>query len=85
MSSGVQQRHDLPVVGEPARVSFREDQPPLGEDVELAFAAWYRLGFETLACQLGRETRGPCVVPASGRAVKDLDAHRADASGALDA
>ena len=50
MSSGTQQRQDLPVVGEPARVSFREDQPRVGEDVELAFAAWYRLGFETLAC-----------------------------------
>jgi hypothetical protein len=50
VSSGAQQRQDLPVVGEPACVSFREEQPPVGEDVELAFAAWYRLGFETLAC-----------------------------------
>jgi hypothetical protein len=51
------------------------DQPLVGEDVELPLAARDRLGVESLSRELGRETRGPFVVAASGRAVADLDAH----------
>jgi hypothetical protein len=51
------------------------DDPFVGEDVELALATGDRLGVEPLARELGRETRGPFVVAASGRAVADLDAH----------
>ena len=54
---------------------LREDQCPLGEDVELALAPRDSLRVEALAAQLGRETRGPRVVAVSGGAVVDLDAH----------
>jgi hypothetical protein len=54
---------------------LRIDEPPVGQDVELTLAARDRQGVETLSAQLGRETRGPLVVAASGRAVVDLDAH----------
>ena len=51
-----------------------EDELPVDEDVELAVTA--RCGFrggDRLGLDLGRETRGPCVVAASGRTVEDLD------------
>jgi hypothetical protein len=35
--------------------------------------------------QLGRETRGPIVVPASDGAIEDLDLHRESVADALDA
>jgi pyruvate-formate lyase-activating enzyme len=54
---------------------LRVDECPLCQNVELASAAGDRLGVETLSAQLGRETRGPRVVAASGGAVVDLDAH----------
>jgi hypothetical protein len=54
---------------------LREDECPVRPDVELALATRDRLRVETLAGQLGRETRGPRVVTASGRAVVDLDVH----------
>src|SRR5207248_1370663 len=66
---------DLAVLGEAARLGLREDRPPVGQHVVLTLAARDRLGFETLCVELGRETRGPLVVAASGRAVVDLDAH----------
>jgi hypothetical protein len=55
---------------------LRVDDLPVGEDVELALTARDGLGVETLPGELGRETRGPCVVAASGGAVVDLDVHR---------
>jgi hypothetical protein len=73
--SATQGAQDLAVVRKPPRVVFRVDHSTVGEDVELAFAARDRLGVEAFAAQLGRETRGPCVIAASGRAVVDLDAH----------
>ena len=35
--------------------------------------------------ELGRETRGPAVVPASDGAIQDLDAHRGSVADARDA
>jgi hypothetical protein len=58
-----------------------EDEPPVGEHVELALRALdgTRLDSRPLA-DLGRETRSPAVVAASDGAVVDLDGHRAKAS-----
>jgi hypothetical protein len=66
---------DLAVVREAAGLMLGINEPPVGANVELALAARDRLGIETLSTQLGRETRGPCVIDVSGRAVVDLDAH----------
>jgi hypothetical protein len=71
---------DLAVFGKATGLMLREHQCPIGENVELAFAARVRLRVETLARQLGRETRGPFVVAASGGAVVDLDVHAGDAN-----
>ena len=55
---------------------LREDELPVRQDVELRLRTrcGVRVDVERLG-DLGRETRGPCVVPASGGAVQDLDAH----------
>jgi hypothetical protein len=55
---------------------LREDPPAVGEDVELTAPArrHLRVDPERLT-QLGRETRSPLVVPASGGAEEDLDGH----------
>src|SRR5204863_5969406 len=71
----VQGRENLAILGEAARLAFREDRSAVGDDVVLALAARDRFGVEALSLQLGRETRGPRVVAASGGAVMDLDAH----------
>jgi hypothetical protein len=52
-----------------------EDELAVGEDVELRLRAFADRGLESLSVQLGRETRGPSVVPASDGAVENLDAH----------
>lgn len=53
-----------------------EDELAVDDDVELTASSGYgsRFGSGT-GPDLGRETRGPCVVPASGRAEEDLDGH----------
>lgn len=56
-----------------------KEKPPVGHDVELACRA--RCDGRRVARHrgdLGRETRGPPVVTASGRAVEDLDGHLED-------
>jgi hypothetical protein len=55
---------------------LRPDQAVVDDHVELPSAAWCDLCVDpdSLA-KLDRETRGPCVVPASGGAVEDLDGH----------
>jgi hypothetical protein len=58
---------------------LREEEPPVGDDVELARLARPDLGVVGVAGELGRETRGPSVVPASGGAVEDLDARHGGA------
>ena len=55
---------------------LREDQPALGDDVELALLTGNGLGLVSGApVQLGRETRGPAVIAVSDGAVEDLDLH----------
>ena len=63
------------MLGETALLFLREDEPPVRDHVVLALGALERLGIEALLPQLSRETRGSFVVPASDRAVEDLDAH----------
>jgi len=64
------------MVREPSLPLLREDGVAVRDDVELALLALGDLGGVPVFAQLGRETRGPCVVAASGGAVIDLDAHR---------
>jgi hypothetical protein len=56
---------------------LREEKLTVRKDVELRLRALVDRGVESPLLQLGRETRGPAVVPASDGAVEDLDAHPA--------
>ena len=51
------------------------DEDSLAQDVELPGAPRTGRRVEPLVFQLGRETRRPAVVAASGWAIDDLDAH----------
>ena len=58
------------------RLLLGEQEVPVGEHVELAVVALDDLGLVfRLRVDLGCETRGPAVVPASDGAVVNLDAH----------
>jgi hypothetical protein len=71
------------VLGEAAFLLLREDQVPVGDDVELTLFARDGLGLVSGALvQLGRETRGPAVIAVSDGAVEDLDLHPAEPSEA---
>ena len=64
---------------EAAFLLLREDQAPVGDDVELALFARDGLGLVSGALvQLGRETRGPAVIAVSDGAVVDLDLHASE-------
>jgi hypothetical protein len=76
--SAVERRQDLAVLGEAGCLRLGEDHPAVRDDVVLALVARERFGVEALCIQLGRETRGPFVIAASGGAVVDLDAHVPD-------
>jgi hypothetical protein len=65
------------VLGKPAFLLLRENEPPVRDHVVLALRSCERLRIEALLRQLSRETRGSFVVAASDGAVKDLDAHAA--------
>jgi hypothetical protein len=53
---------------------LRENELPVGQHVVLAFRTLLNLGLVLrLGVQLGRETRGPGVVPVSDGAVLDED------------
>jgi GNAT superfamily N-acetyltransferase len=54
---------------------LREDERAVGHDVELRLAARSGRRLDPARVQLGRDTRGACVVAVSGRAVEDLDGH----------
>jgi hypothetical protein len=65
---------------------LREDESPIGDHVELTAAALTRFGFVfRLGVDLGRETRGPFVVPVSDGAVQDVDPHTGTLDMASDA
>src|SRR5579884_620399 len=70
-----EQRQDLALLREPVQRLLREDERPAVEHVELPLAPGSGRRVEAVAGELGRETRGPTVVAASDRAVKDLDGH----------
>ena len=79
-----EQPQDLPVLGEASARVLGEDEVTVREDVELALSARRRLRVGArLRGDLGRETRGPCVVAASGRAVEDLDRHEPNSNARL--
>ena len=60
---------------EAALLLLREDQLPVRQHVVLTLGALFDLGLVLrLVVQLGRETRGPCVVAVSDRAVEDANA-----------
>src|SRR5215213_6886363 len=67
----------LAALGKTSQLLLGEDELAVAQDVELPLAARDRRRVDPLRGELGRETRGPAVVPASGGAVVDLDAHRA--------
>ena len=63
---------------EPALPLLREDELTVREHVVLALGALFDLGLVLgLVVQLGRETRGPCVVAVSDGAVLDQDLRHA--------
>jgi hypothetical protein len=67
------------VLREPAFLLLGEDQLTVCEHVVLALRALFDLGLVLrLGVQLGRETRGPCVVAVSDRAVLDQDLRHAE-------
>jgi len=71
-----QGRDDLGVLREAAFLLLREDQAPVGDDVELTLLTRHDLGLVSGALvQRGRETRGPAVIAVSDGAVEDLDPH----------
>src|SRR5207244_9874347 len=71
-----QRPNDLVVLREATFFLLREDQLPVGDDVELALLTGNGLGVVCGALlQLGRETRGPAVITVSDGAVEDLDLH----------
>ena len=73
-----EQSADLSVLREPTLPLLREDELPVHEDVVLALAALFDLGLVLgLVVQLGRETRGPCVVAVSDGAVLDQNLRHA--------
>jgi hypothetical protein len=60
------------VLGEAPLLLLREDELVVRHDVVLALRALFDLGLVLgLVVQLGRETRGPCVVAVSDGAVQD--------------
>ena len=64
---------------EPTLPLLREDELTVREHVVLALGALFDLGLVPgLVVQLGRETRGPCVVAVSDGAVLDQDVRHAE-------
>jgi hypothetical protein len=64
---------------EPALLLLREDELTVRQHVVLALRALFDLGLVLgLVVQLGRETRGPCVVAVSDGAVLDLNFRHAE-------
>jgi hypothetical protein len=62
------------VLRKPAFLLLREDELTVREHVVLALRALFDLGLVLgLVVQLGRETRGPCVIAVSDGAVLDLN------------
>ena len=67
------------MVWEPTLVLLREDQLPVGEHVVLTLRALLDVGLVfRLGVDLGRETRGPCVIGVSDGAVLDEDARHGE-------
>ena len=63
---------------EPALLLLREDELTVSEHVVLALGPFFDLGLVLgLVVQLGRETRGPCVVAVSDGAVLDQNLRHA--------
>jgi len=68
---------DLRGLRKTALALLREDEPAVGEDVELAVRAGLDLRRVVRPVELGRETRGPAVVAASDGAEEDAEIRHA--------
>jgi hypothetical protein len=68
------------VLREAALILLGEDEPAVADDVELPRGAGNDARIELGSVELGRETRSPAVVAASGGAVVDLDRHAPQAT-----
>jgi hypothetical protein len=67
------------VLGEPTLLLLREDERAVRQHVVLALGALFDLCLVLgLVVQLGRETRGPCVVAVSDGAVLDQNFRHAE-------
>ena len=77
------EREDLVLVRPAALRLLREDEPPLGDHVELALRALGDRRLDAPLVQEGRETRGPAVVARSDGAVMDLDGHAPELRGSM--
>ena len=75
----LQQAQNLAVLGPAADALLGEDRLAVAHDVELRLRAPDGRGRDPGRLELGRETRGPCVVAVSDGAVEDLDRHGATA------
>jgi hypothetical protein len=74
----LQASKNLVLLREAADGLLREDELVVDDDVELTLAARNRVGGVSVqSVDLGGETRGPCVVAASGGAVEDADGSHA--------
>ena len=82
-SAGSEQGEDFAVLGPAPFVLLGEDQLPVSDHVVLGLVPLARGGVESAVIQLGRETRGPFVVPASDGAVENLDGHKGSVPGAI--
>ncbi len=76
-SAAAEEAQDLAVLGPASLLLLGEDELAVSDDVVLALGARDGGGVEAVVAQLGRETRGPFVVPASDGAVENLDGHGA--------
>jgi hypothetical protein len=81
LARSAERRENLARLREATNLLLGEDEPVVGDDVVLALGACDRFRVESLAGQLGRETRGPFVITVSDGAEEDFDAHRHDGTG----
>ena len=77
--SATEELPHLALLGEAALRLLRKDRLAVDDDVVLALGALLGDGLVLrLGVQLGRETRGPCVIAVSDRAVENADPRHGD-------
>jgi hypothetical protein len=81
MSRTLELGEQLVLLREAALALLREDEPAVGEHVELVPLPGDDRGADAVLRQDGRETRSPSVVAPSDGAVVDLDGHARTVAG----